>query len=37
LPQCHHANFKVNADGSFEANEEVRIEGKVFDAKNIKG
>lgn len=37
LPTCHHANFQVNADGSFLANEEVRIEGKNFLAEAITG
>jgi hypothetical protein len=37
LPTCHHANFKVNEDGSFTADEEVRIEGKNFVANGISG
>ena len=37
LPSCHHANFNVNADGSFTASEEVRIEGKSFVSHDIKG
>ena len=37
LPSCHHANFKVEEDGRFTANEEIRIEGKTFIAENVEG
>jgi len=37
LPSCHHANFVVADDGSFVANEEIRIEGKQFVAENVTG
>ena len=37
LPSCNHANFTVADDGSFTANEEIRIEGKSFVAENVTG
>jgi hypothetical protein len=37
LPACHHAIFNVNADGSFSATEEIRVQGKVFVADEIEG
>lgn len=37
LPTCHHAIFDVNRDGTFNAIEEVGVQGKTFVAENIEG
>jgi len=37
LPACHHATFTVAEDGSFTAQEEVRLGGKTFLAEDING
>jgi hypothetical protein len=37
LPSCHHSIFNVLEDGSFTAQEEVRIADKIFVSDDIKG
>ena len=37
LPSCHHSTFNVLEDGTFKAQEEVRISDTTFVADDITG